>query len=90
MKSILSGKQPPHIIELTHPLLKSGGTERNITRCKLVDSFNFVMGLIEEEPYPVRNPTRRTIMEIKRVNVADHESWKSGFYKDDYTFEEGD
>lgn len=88
MKSITQGQQITHIPRLSvHHPLSWDGTESKTPRSRLVDSFNFLMGLIEEEPYPVRKHVKP---ETKLIALQKRETWQSDFYKDDYIDEEND
>ena len=88
MKSRTSGQQLPHITQLP-PKLSLTWTEKghNVTRCKLVDSFNFIMGLIEEEPYPIRSQRKekRTDTTIIHLN---RDPWPTSYYEGNYVLDE--
>ncbi|MBK9982958.1 MAG: hypothetical protein IPP15_11145 [Saprospiraceae bacterium] len=85
MKNITSVQAPHHIAKLSiHSPLEWNGNAWKAKRCKLIDSFNFVKGLIEEEPYPIRNPLKERKPDGHPAHLYDRKLWLADFYKDDY------
>ena len=88
MKSRTTGQQLPHIAQLPSKL-SFAWTDKGhtIPRCKLADSFNFMMGLIEGEPYPIRSQgkEKRTDSTIIHLN---RDPWPTAYCDDNYVLDE--
>ncbi|MEO6132299.1 MAG: hypothetical protein ABIQ02_10660 [Saprospiraceae bacterium] len=64
-------------------------TSTQPVRSRLMDSFNYVMGLIESEPYPFKHKLQIEISSLPQVHILDQEKSQSGFYQDEYALGKG-
>ncbi|HZV68498.1 MAG TPA: hypothetical protein VFG10_03110 [Saprospiraceae bacterium] len=80
-------QQPPHIspISIQSPL---GWKEvQKSPRCRLVDSYQFMMGLINADPSPVKNTAKRAKPATGKLNVTYGDAWPLEV-NNQYTFED--
>jgi hypothetical protein len=80
MKSIAL-TQSTHYADDLNPSSTWSGSEEKSTRCKSVDSFNFLMHIIDPDRYVDRSQGKPNASIVELSNRA---SWQADFYKDDY------
>lgn len=74
--------QQPHQItksQINSPLTFETNTP---SKSRLMDSFNFMMGLIEAEPFSFIKNTQSGTKSSEQINNRDQ--WQTIYYQDDY------
>jgi len=63
-------QQPPHISSISIQSPIGWNEEQKSPRCRLVDSYHFMMDLINADPYPVKNTIKKEKSAATKLNVT--------------------
>ena len=68
--------QPPHIspVSVQSPLIWNE-QQKFPARCRLLDSYNFIMDLINADPHPVKNTVKKAKPVSGKLTVTYGDAW---------------